>query len=400
MLDSRFGAWALLTLLALPLSACTRQEQAESEIRFVEGSEGLPAEGQWRQNVTLGDLDGDGRPELIAPPPRAESPSRPRIWSRDAAGKWSEWTEPFPDWPYDYGSVVTADFDKDGKLDLAFASHMKGVTVLLNQGQRTWRLANEGLPQPSVFQARALAAGDIDGDGWTDLVSLAEVSSPKPLNPLGARSFRNLAGKGWQEEVIEPLGKMFGLTAAAADFDGNGRSGFVFGSLQRMVSDLSWQRGDNGWTRVGSTLPTARIYWDVEACRSKNGASALYVAADRTVTEGPLGPGVYVLEGDAWKDQSEGLPTLVSNAVAAGDFDRDGTCDFAFTESKAGRVHVYRRGEKGWQPWTEIAQPKEIRGRIVGLTANDADGDGHVDLIANYTALEDGGGIRIWLTRP
>src|SRR5262249_14311433 len=154
------GSLAAALLVAI---ACHRTPPAP-EIHFVQSSEGLPRTGEWRQRFAVADLDGDGKAEIIAPPSRKEENPHPHIWSRTAQGRWEEWPNTFPEAPYNYGDVVVADFDHDGRPDLAFACHSHGIIVVLNRGDRKWEIASAGLPAPGEFPTRALAAGDIDGD--------------------------------------------------------------------------------------------------------------------------------------------------------------------------------------------------------------------------------------------
>ena len=63
--------------------------------------------------------------------------------------------------------IVTADFNRDGHLDLAIADTQRGgVNVLLGNGDGTF-------PTPTrltVSSPSALAVGDVNGDGISDLL--------------------------------------------------------------------------------------------------------------------------------------------------------------------------------------------------------------------------------------
>ena len=58
------------------------------QIRLEERSQGLPKTGFWRTNLDVADLDGDGTPEIVTPPPRL-TPGGPRIFKAEGEG-WKE----------------------------------------------------------------------------------------------------------------------------------------------------------------------------------------------------------------------------------------------------------------------------------------------------------------------
>src|SRR5262249_49912099 len=116
---------------------------------------------------------------------------------------------------YDAADVVSADFNRDGKLDLAVPnSGTYSVAVLLGNGTGTFAA-------PGTYDAGgsslSMAAGDFDGDGNLDL---AVVNNQAPGSVLV------LAGNGdgtFAAPVTYAVGT-YPYRVAAGDFDGDGRS--------------------------------------------------------------------------------------------------------------------------------------------------------------------------------
>jgi hypothetical protein len=154
-------------------------------IRFEESSNGLPTSGSWRNSLAIADMNGDGCPDIVAPAER-KGQEMPAIFLGDCKGNWKYWSE--VRWPHgvDYGSVVAADFNRDGHMDLAFGVHLQGIYVMLGDGKGNFSAVNQGLPRD--FATRRIVVADVDHDGYPDIVALAE-------GPTAARAVSATKGK-------------------------------------------------------------------------------------------------------------------------------------------------------------------------------------------------------------
>jgi hypothetical protein len=119
--------------------------------------------------VTAADLDGDGRPDLVAT--LDLFPQVPILWN-DTKGGFLEKTSVSLTSTVD--SSAAADFDTDGDLDLAVAGGGGYAGILENAGER--RL------EPAVRlevgrSPRWVVAQDFDGDGAVDLAVLNQDSN-------------------------------------------------------------------------------------------------------------------------------------------------------------------------------------------------------------------------------
>jgi hypothetical protein len=104
-----------------------------------------------------GDLNGDGIPDLVVTTPTALVAY---LGNGDGTFTQKSSTAIGP------GAVVLADFNHDGKLDFATSGNL----LALGNGDGTFQTPTAFVPNPPAGGFSNIAVGDINSDGWPDLV--------------------------------------------------------------------------------------------------------------------------------------------------------------------------------------------------------------------------------------
>ncbi|MGZ6988161.1 MAG: hypothetical protein ACXVH0_04295, partial [Thermoanaerobaculia bacterium] len=167
----------LKPILEIPASEAelVTPKNSKESFRFEEISEGLPKAGIWRENFALGDVLGQGRPQIVAPPPRLTG-QYVRVFrlDKDDKGTW-RWRSAQVEFDNPdgidaaYGVAAVADVDGDGKLDIVFGGHGSGPAVALNRGD-------------GKFLVQAVAVQVPDGDRLRACVELQSLDDALALH--------------------------------------------------------------------------------------------------------------------------------------------------------------------------------------------------------------------------
>jgi|GEM_PF-453396 len=404
-------------------------------IRFQESSDGLPANGSWRNSLAVADMNGDGFPDIIAPPQRGSSTNAyPSIFLGDGKGHWKYWAE--VKWPHqlDYGSVAAGDFNKDGHMDLAFSVHLNGIFVFLGDGKGTFTEVNEGLPHD--YASRRIIVTDVDHDGYPDLAATSEGPSVRGVesSPHGKAIvlFNRNKGKSWEAVDIAALGiKTGGDWMATGNFNGDSTPDFFLGSIYYGSWDVLFlSKGPKQWAPFpsdGDVVPS-RAYYAASttgkfSSKTRDDAIISFFRDwpndldNRIVPKPEIQQLVEVDRLTFGKDGPQRIPIarwsgnqLVSG-LGAGDFNGDGNLDIIYTHLRpaggpaASEAVILLGDGKGGFTQSKVEGLPILDQITYDIRVADVNRDGKPDVIVMYEsgaktafAVQDGS-IHVYLNR-
>jgi len=168
----------------------------------------------------MDNLNSDSYPDLIVP---CNGTNRIQIFYGTASGVYSNTPDVTLIGNFNSQKAIVADFNNDGRKDLAIVYYYDGVQIWLQDLSGQFTL-NNTLSVDGQF-SRCLVAGDLNGDAWTDLAIVSEQEFSFPY--LGRVTLWMGSPTGFTSGGSYTTGGQISDWIAMADMNEDGRNDVV-----------------------------------------------------------------------------------------------------------------------------------------------------------------------------
>jgi hypothetical protein len=237
---------------------------------------------------------------------------------------------------YDCGdfatAVISADFNLDGKPDIAvmaYGAFLSTVSILIGNGDGTFRPHVDYLVGINPFW---IAVGDLNGDGAPDILTADS-------NQMGVSVLLNQGNGTFLATMDFATGQVGPI--ALADFNGDGKADLIQAAYTSNSSPSLFLFSGNG---DGTFQPPVAYpsgnFSNSLAIADFNHDGSLDIASRGDSLDGPsisilLGNGSGGFQAPVNYPTLEGSGSVTPNSLAVGDFNKDGTLDLAATNSNS-----------------------------------------------------------------
>lgn len=332
-----------------------------SPLTWIESSSSIPlVDGIY--SLTLGDFNGDGKPDLAAGNTLYTFDETILILLGNGDGTFTSGQKLTAG--QGSGSITTGDFNGDGKLDLAESNQSATtISIFLGNGDGTFTSG----PNPAILTGvLQIQAGDFNGDGHLDLALLY------------INSVIVLFGQGDGTFSLGPTSTYVPVNTLAAanvgDFNNDGKLDLTTTDNQFQTIRMLLGNGDGTFT-VGTTLsagynPVSTVTADF------NNDGNLDLAVAQLFYDSAS---VFLGNGNGTFQNVITVPGAQSAQIAGGDMNGDGFWDLAYgTGGYPGGAYVLLGTGTG--SFTDMQVGQTTAG-TTALVVADVNGDGKPDII-------------------
>jgi len=429
------------------------------------GDNGTPTNSDWQaissqtecyfgyRARTAGDVNGDGYSDIIVGAHMytngEEQEGAIFVWHGSDTGMGADGSFANADWKTEsntvnvlFGNAVgtAGDVNGDGYGDIIVGAFNYSGGQSNEGAALAWYGSATGLGNPAMadwwaesnwplatFGASVSTAGDVDGDGYSDVIIGAPVYSYNYIAEGGAAVFHGSPGglnplPGWGAESNQTAGFLGFSVSSAGDVNGDGYADVIVGAsgFDSGFTDEGAAFLFHGASNGLSFAPAASLYggknnayfgYSVAYAGDVNGDGYDDVVVGAPgYANGQVGEGgAFVYPGSVaglsttwtWSVEGNQANVLMGISVAsAGDVNGDGFADvivgapnYSYDQTKEGRAYIYHGADCGLSSLAnrilEGNKDNALLGSSVG-SAGDVNGDGYADVIVGAPGYTNG----------